>query len=145
MIRRPPRSTRTDTLFPYTTLFRSLFAAGSGLTGVSDELRRLETEADAIWGPTNRGSRTFTVAQRQLAESTRSVRDDALKPKAWSDASVATKRTRETPEAARRDRDAVQAESGVAERVRRPAPRVRRRGEQRTGGAGDDAGVATGR
>src|SRR3546814_18528910 len=26
MIRRPPRSTRTDTLFPYTTLFRSAFA-----------------------------------------------------------------------------------------------------------------------
>src|SRR3546814_1173054 len=28
MIRRPPRSTRTDTLFPYTTLFRSLVKAG---------------------------------------------------------------------------------------------------------------------
>src|SRR3546814_16100993 len=28
MIRRPPRSTRTDTLFPYTTLFRSLDAGG---------------------------------------------------------------------------------------------------------------------
>src|SRR3546814_8628035 len=27
MIRRPPRSTRTDTLFPYTTLFRSLEGA----------------------------------------------------------------------------------------------------------------------
>src|SRR3546814_10280481 len=26
MIRRPPRSTRTDTLFPYTTLFRSVLA-----------------------------------------------------------------------------------------------------------------------
>src|SRR3546814_21080033 len=26
MIRRPPRSTRTDTLFPYTTLFRSTMA-----------------------------------------------------------------------------------------------------------------------
>src|SRR3546814_6595652 len=26
MIRRPPRSTRTDTLFPYTTLFRSVYA-----------------------------------------------------------------------------------------------------------------------
>src|SRR3546814_15332692 len=34
MIRRPPRSTRTDTLFPYTTLFRSLAA----LVGV-EELR----------------------------------------------------------------------------------------------------------
>src|SRR3546814_20259476 len=28
MIRRPPRSTLTDTLFPYTTLFRSVLAAG---------------------------------------------------------------------------------------------------------------------
>src|SRR3546814_3637085 len=27
MIRRPPRSTRTDTLFPYTTLFRSYYAS----------------------------------------------------------------------------------------------------------------------
>src|SRR3546814_1115858 len=26
MLRRPPRSTRTDTLFPYTTLFRSIFS-----------------------------------------------------------------------------------------------------------------------
>src|SRR3546814_7231168 len=30
MIRRPPRSTRTDTLFPYTTLFRS----GGGARGL---------------------------------------------------------------------------------------------------------------
>src|SRR3546814_12807136 len=30
MIRRPPRSTRTDTLFPYTTLFRSLANALAG-------------------------------------------------------------------------------------------------------------------
>src|SRR3546814_6054379 len=29
MIRRPPRSTRTDTLFPYTTLFRSVAAQGA--------------------------------------------------------------------------------------------------------------------
>src|SRR3546814_6384330 len=29
MIRRPPRSTRTDTLFPYTTLFRSSRDSGS--------------------------------------------------------------------------------------------------------------------
>src|SRR3546814_12265602 len=29
MIRRPPRSTRTDTLFPYTTLFRSRFYQAS--------------------------------------------------------------------------------------------------------------------
>src|SRR3546814_9281985 len=41
MIRRPPRSTRTDTLFPYTTLFRSLrrhppFAAIDRLADLGD-------------------------------------------------------------------------------------------------------------
>src|SRR3546814_3914190 len=41
MIRRPPRSTRTDTLFPYTTLFRSHRARGRPLfqlAGAGDEL-----------------------------------------------------------------------------------------------------------
>src|SRR3546814_9935306 len=37
MIRRPPRSTRTDTLFPNTTLFRSVFAmTDRGLRGVAN-------------------------------------------------------------------------------------------------------------
>src|SRR3546814_15896265 len=42
MIRRPPRSTRTDTLFPYTTLFRSLVVeseAGCGIDFDDDEYR----------------------------------------------------------------------------------------------------------
>src|SRR3546814_11141849 len=33
MIRRPPRSTRTDTLFPYTTLFRSPLCRSSPYSG----------------------------------------------------------------------------------------------------------------
>src|SRR3546814_15277946 len=37
MIRRPPRSTRTDTLFPYTTLFRSPPFVGEGVVGVDRE------------------------------------------------------------------------------------------------------------
>src|SRR3546814_18835656 len=39
MIRRPPRSTRTDTLFPYTTLFRSFVLCGSGPTRPELEAR----------------------------------------------------------------------------------------------------------
>src|SRR3546814_12040265 len=35
MIRRPPRSTRTDTLFPYTTLFRSNVEGGPGERGMA--------------------------------------------------------------------------------------------------------------
>src|SRR3546814_6094039 len=37
MIRRPPRSTRTDTLFPYTTLFRSAKAGRQPGGGVLDD------------------------------------------------------------------------------------------------------------
>src|SRR3546814_17503168 len=37
MIRRPPRSTRTDTLFPYTTLFRSRCAEASLCDGGGTE------------------------------------------------------------------------------------------------------------
>src|SRR3546814_8559189 len=40
MIRRPPRSTRTDTLFPYTTLFRSHFRYKNSAT----------TEPRTSWG-----------------------------------------------------------------------------------------------
>src|SRR3546814_6960834 len=44
MIRRPPRSTRTDTLFPYTTLFRSHGLHGIGLAdhALADFLLHLE-------------------------------------------------------------------------------------------------------
>src|SRR3546814_19487311 len=38
MIRRPPRSTRTDTLFPYTTLCRSFFRHGGNADVVRQEL-----------------------------------------------------------------------------------------------------------
>src|SRR3546814_7008735 len=42
MIRRPPRSTRTDTLFPYTTLFRSYVASGK-LTELTPQLFNIRT------------------------------------------------------------------------------------------------------
>src|SRR3546814_17994975 len=56
MIRRPPRSTRTDTLFPYTTLFRSF--SGEKLSVVMalykardlDEAIRLTNEIQAYQG-----------------------------------------------------------------------------------------------
>src|SRR3546814_14608670 len=46
MIRRPPRATRTDTLFPYTTLFRSLREAAGDphLGGVADIERPHRTQ-----------------------------------------------------------------------------------------------------
>src|SRR3546814_5860834 len=49
-IRRPPRSTRTDTLFPYTTLFRSRGAddGRSGSEGQPVGLRTFDRETDPV-------------------------------------------------------------------------------------------------
>src|SRR3546814_12409503 len=41
MIRRPPRSTRTDTLFPYTTLFRSYDVLGPLYSEIGGELAKI--------------------------------------------------------------------------------------------------------
>src|SRR3546814_17840675 len=61
MIRRPPRSTRTDTLFPYTTLFRSLGnvtvqasdtdgdnATGTVTVQVTDDVPTAQPDTDSV-------------------------------------------------------------------------------------------------
>src|SRR3546814_6912539 len=47
MIRRPPRSTRTDTLFPYTTLFRSPRRSEDDRRPAVVEARRTAPDSDA--------------------------------------------------------------------------------------------------
>src|SRR3546814_14060658 len=49
MIRRPPRSTRTDTLFPYTTLFRSLDADVPDV--LADVVVEMDTESGGEHDP----------------------------------------------------------------------------------------------
>src|SRR3546814_7466110 len=54
MLRRPPRSTRTDTLFPYTTLFRSCARAAS-LYGLADHhtISAMHLNSGPIGNPRN--------------------------------------------------------------------------------------------
>src|SRR3546814_3420646 len=51
MIRRPPRSTRTDTLFPYTTLFRSAFDLKIGVEAEGHRVARLQLAAELFGQP----------------------------------------------------------------------------------------------
>src|SRR3546814_7338553 len=50
MIRRPPRSTRTDTLFPYTTLFRSLHVGTEAALALAHHLAVFGMGADLAAG-----------------------------------------------------------------------------------------------
>src|SRR3546814_3774697 len=48
MIPRPPRPTRTDTLFPYTTLFRSIAKAGGRATAVAVDVAKADQMAALV-------------------------------------------------------------------------------------------------
>src|SRR3546814_3137584 len=66
MIRRPPRSTRTDTLFPYTTLFRSCGMASTTASSSASPclrsfgrlrgLRLACSDIQSLWSANHRGS-----------------------------------------------------------------------------------------
>src|SRR3546814_20555991 len=72
MIRRPPRSTRTDTLFPYTTLFRSKPTSGTALVGGVDVSRDPEGVKRQIGYMSQRFSlyEALTVDQNRSEEHT---------------------------------------------------------------------------
>src|SRR3546814_16304800 len=77
MILRPPRSTRTDTLFPYTTLFRSLgLALGFRVASVVGTLARVH---QALGERDDRGDRLAALARfgQRLAQL-RGLRRDLL-------------------------------------------------------------------
>src|SRR3546814_1366856 len=81
MIRRPPRSTRTDTLFPYTTLFR--FAFDRVALGVrwpfGDRLARIGRSKSGP--PGNQGLRIFRASADHQSSVARHIRKQ-LEP-AW--------------------------------------------------------------
>src|SRR3546814_6150786 len=76
MIRRPPRSTRTDTLFPYTTLFRSVLA--SALFSFLNRRKHSEREVGEHIlvideGTTSTRAMLFDLAGKCLATSQREL------------------------------------------------------------------------
>src|SRR3546814_4918808 len=76
MIRRPPRSTRTDTLFPYTTLFRSMLqqmravvqAAQNSSASAAELAPQPASFADELHRSLQRVSAAQTAASNQRSE-----------------------------------------------------------------------------
>src|SRR3546814_10162309 len=76
MIRRPPRSTRTDTLFPYTTLFRSVGILGARARVHQNQslnecgIARGDSHRDhpALAVPNNRNRRSAVLDDPQRSE-----------------------------------------------------------------------------
>src|SRR3546814_19349696 len=78
MIRRPPRSTRTDTLFPYTTLFRSPDTVGWGHSqGVHAALWTSQLAPDYTPGLNILGTAAIAPAADPAALADELLRTDA--------------------------------------------------------------------
>src|SRR3546814_12727218 len=76
MIRRPPRSTRTDTLFPYTTLFRSgerILIMGEDKDGKTGDLGAILIKAGDTFNTINGQSNSYFTAHL-LAPDRKSTR-----------------------------------------------------------------------
>src|SRR3546814_13293362 len=71
MIRRPPRSTRTDTLFPYTTLFRSAQPAGDAVAAgnACQGIGRVGDGAEAARADGNDEADIAVVAQEEVRDA----------------------------------------------------------------------------
>src|SRR3546814_8116548 len=67
MIRRPPRSTRTDTLVPYTTLFRSAVRPICWIAYCSREQRKARPAFPCFWSR-SAGARRFWLKSRRRSE-----------------------------------------------------------------------------
>src|SRR3546814_6801067 len=67
MIRRPPRSTRTDTLFPYTTLFRSCDHCDAARAQGARDHRADACECDGLYPLSARATRPGLAVLRCLA------------------------------------------------------------------------------
>ncbi len=106
---------------------QALFAAGSGLTGVTAALARIEEEADAIWGPRASQRRSYTQAQLTYKASRDAARDRQVRPKAWTDARDARDAAERARAGAAAERDRLVAEQQRLERIRRIAPAMQRR------------------
>src|SRR3546814_4862253 len=111
MIRRPPRSTRTDTLFPYTTLFRSpearLVGQGDKRTPISSSaIQRIDRGVNSFFGFVTRQAGGDLIAEAQ-GDGARMLDEAILWPQ---------------PAGIERDRDDGQAEEIGRADVRTPDP-----------------------
>lgn len=118
---------------------QTLFAAGSGMTGVVATLAAIEGEAEAIWGPRRAQKRSYTQAESAYEVARTEARDRQVKPKAWSDAQGALRDAETARASAEAGRDLLLAEQRQVERMRRIGPAMRRRADLLAGiaAAGD--------
>ncbi|TBR21181.1 hypothetical protein EPO15_10920, partial [bacterium] len=98
---------------------QAIFAAGSGLIGVTRLADALEEEARQIWSERASGARSYYVAQKAHDDARARVRESQVKSAQWAELKKSLDAHEREAEALRLRREAIQAELQATERRRR--------------------------
>src|SRR5919199_787745 len=105
-------------------LGRLIFEAGTGLSGVTERLRALESAADEIWAPRAR-TRRLNARLDAFEDANRRLRDGAGDVAEWDEAEAGLRQAQTAREAARERRRLAQAELDRLRRLTRVRPLLR--------------------
>jgi uncharacterized protein YhaN len=101
---------------------QAIFAAGSGLIGVTAVLARLEEEARTIWATRKSGDRRYHQAEKAFDEARARQKAAQIRPAAWDDLNRQIRRLDDEIAGLERRRGEAAVERERVERCRRVAP-----------------------
>lgn len=108
-------------------LGRMLFQSAAGIGGFGDALKRLEDQADLLWGPRAAEKRLYTRAERALAQADKVLKEATLRAPEYRDA--VAKRDEALEAAAANDKKAgdLRSEEHKLRRIQTALPRLAER------------------
>ena len=104
-----------------------LFAAGTGISGLGDELKRLEAEANGLWGPrkgSGRSGRLYYQARESFEQAGSRLKEVTVHARAWKDTKAQLDRVLGEQETESRDFRENSAAQQRIQRIRRVLPKV---------------------
>ncbi len=122
---------------------QALFAAGSGLIGVTNTLQTLEKESDEIWGPRAKASRSYSRASNELKDAEKRLKVAEVRPSAWSTAHNELLKLEKQQKDLDEQQQVLTAEQRTVERARRTLKPVEQLHTLRTSLAGQTSSLLT--
>lgn len=96
-----------------------LFSAGAGVAGLREHLKRLQSDADSLWGKKRAGHRKYFQAEDRLKSAEGSLREHTVATSRWHELSVTLGKANDAYEALENEIETMSADARKLARVRR--------------------------
>lgn len=110
-------------------LGRMLFQSAAGLGGLGEALKRLEAEAEMLWGSRASDKRAYSRAEKRLQEADKTLREVTLRASAYREAVKKHADAKDAADANRRRGGELRKEQHRLQRVQMALPRIAERAD----------------